>query len=528
MNSFINLTKAFKYFHTVRHLKLVQIRYQLYYLFRTRLGLEPSLNIEEGRYEKSAIQLASSPDALHSYRSKNTFDFLNISHTFLEKIDWNFNENGKLWTYNLNYFEFLNQKDLDPSTGLFLIRNYIQSSGKLKDGLESFPISLRTIFWIKFLIKHQIDDAEINAFLYAQVELLSKKIEYHLLGNHLLENGFAFFYAAFYFSDDNLLKLANKILLPELEEQILSDGAHFELTPMYHKLMLYRVLDCLNLVENNSHIFKGKKMPNFRAKAVKMCAWLNKLTLKNGETPHFNDSTFDIALSSKLLLQYAKNLNVETKEIQLKDSAYRVFKTDNYELVVDVAGVQPSYIPGHAHADSLHFVLHKDGLPLIVDTGISTYEKNELRTKERSTLAHNTVQFSNENQSDVWGGFRVGKRVKSRILSETTKTISASCSSYLRPDVIHKRSFLCEKNTITITDSLSKKQEDAKARFHLHPDVKFTLSNDTLYGKFGAIIFQGASQISLEKYQYAEGYNKRRESTVIVVFFKQELSVNIQ
>ncbi len=521
------MNKIFKYFHTVQHLKFIQIRYQLYYLLRRKLGLEPGLNIRNSKHNELSIQLSPSIPIVHSFYSKNTFRFLNISHTFSEKIDWNFNKYGKLWTYNLNYFEFLNQKDLAPSTGLILIRNYIKSATLLKDGMEPFPISLRTIFWIKFLVKHQIDDPEINAFLYAQVELLSKKIEYHLLGNHLLENGFAFFYAAFYFSDDKLLNQANKILLPQLEEQILNDGAHFEVTPMYHKLMLYRVLDCLNLVDNNPHIFIGKEMPNFREKAVKMCAWLNKMTLKNGEMPHFNDSTFGIAPSSKLLLNYAKSLNVEEKEIELKESAYRIFKTKNYELVVDVGGIQPSYIPGHAHADSLHFILHQGGIPLIVDTGISTYEKNELRNKERSTKAHNNVQFADENQSDVWGGFRVGKRVKSGIISENSQNITAFCSSYNRPDIMHERNFSCEKDTIIITDKLSKKQEDAKARFHLHPSIKVTLSNNILRGKFGRIVFNGMDDIFLEKYEYAEGYNKRRAGTVVVVHFSQELSVKI-
>ena len=521
------MTKIFKYFHTIRYLKFIQIRYQFYYLLRSKLGLEPSLNIRNIKHNKLAIQLSASIPITHSFYSKNTFHFLNISHTFSEKIDWNFNKHGKLWTYNLNYFEFLNQEDLDPSTALILIRDYIKSTTLLKDGMDPFPISLRTIFWIKFLVKHKIEDSEINAFLYAQVELLSKKIEYHLLGNHLLENGFAFFYAAFYFSDDKFLKQANKILLPELEEQILSDGAHFEVTPMYHKLMLYRILDCLNLVDNNPHIFIGKKMPNFQEKAVQMCAWLSKMTLKNGEMPHFNDSTFGIAPNSKLLLNYAKKLNVEEKEIELKASAYRVFKTKDYELVVDVGGIQPSYIPGHAHADSLHFVLHQGGIPLIVDTGISTYEKNELRNKERSTQSHNTVQFANENQSDVWGGFRVGKRVQSGIVSETNHAITAFCSSYARPDIKHERSFSCEKNTIIITDKLSKRQKNAKARFHLHPDVKFTLSKDILRGKFGEIFFSGAKTITLAKYEYAEGYNKRRTSTVIVAHFNQELSVKI-
>ncbi len=54
----------------------------------------------------------------------------------------------------------------------------------------------------------------------------------------------------------------------------------------------------------------------------------------------------------------------------------------------------PSYQPGHAHADTFNFVLNIHNEPLIVDTGISTYEANETRLKERGTAAHNTVTVS--------------------------------------------------------------------------------------------------------------------------------------
>ncbi len=524
------MIKANKYFHTLRHLKFIQIRYQLFYLLRRKVGLEPRLNINAGKEKinNSKVSLSPSPIASTSFYSENTFQFLNLSHTFSENIDWNFAKYGKLWTYNLNYFEFLHQENLDSETGLILIKNYIQSAVQLQDGLEPFPIALRTIFWIKFLVKHQIQDSEIDAFLYAQVKLLSKKIEYHLLGNHLLENGFAFFYAAFYFSDNQFLKISNNILLPQLEEQILNDGAHFEVTPMYHQLMLYRILDCINLVDNNPNIFAGETLPGFRDKASKMCAWLREMTLESGETPRFNDSTSGIAPSPKSLSDYANSLEISKKKIQLSDSNYRVFRKENYELIVDVGGITPSYIPGHAHADALHFVLHKNGLPLIVDTGISTYEKNALRHTERSTAAHNTVQIADDNQSDVWGGFRVGQRAKASIISESLNSITAICTSYTKPKVQHERSFSVEKNTLTIIDKLSSPQEEAKSRFHLHPDIDFTLSENMVHGTFGKIIITGAHNIILEKYSYAEGYNKQREGIAIVAFFKQKLIVKIK
>ena len=87
--------------------------------------------------------------------------------------------------------------------------------------------------------------------------ILLDNLEYHLLGNHLLENGFSLLFGAYYFQDENLYKKAKEILEKELNEQILDDGAHFELSPMYHQLMLFRVLDCINLVKHNQWIVDG-------------------------------------------------------------------------------------------------------------------------------------------------------------------------------------------------------------------------------------------------------------------------------
>ena len=88
-----------------------------------------------------------------TWLGNNTFNFLNQEFKFESEIDWNNSKNGKLWTYNINYFEFLMQDELSEQEGKLLIDNYINSKDKLIDGLESFPTSLRLINWIKFLIK---------------------------------------------------------------------------------------------------------------------------------------------------------------------------------------------------------------------------------------------------------------------------------------------------------------------------------------------------------------------------------------
>ena len=47
----------------------------------------------------------------------------------------------------------------------------------------------------------------------------------------------------------NFYDQASSVLEKELHEQILIDGGHFELSPMYHQHILKRMLDTIRLVE---------------------------------------------------------------------------------------------------------------------------------------------------------------------------------------------------------------------------------------------------------------------------------------
>ncbi|MBD3807929.1 MAG: prenyltransferase, partial [Epsilonproteobacteria bacterium] len=240
MNRFIRL------FNTVKYLKFTQVYFRILYFVRSRFrkisGFRYSFSKES---DSTLLKLINSCECYSSYKDSE-FTMLNLSKKFSDGIEWNYSEYGKLWTYNLTYFEYLKEKE-DVS----LIYNFIENIASVKDGLEPFPVSLRGINWIKFLTKYQIKDKKIDNSLYAQYYILLDNLEYHLLGNHLLENGFSLLFGAYYFRDEKFYRKAREILEAELDEQILSDGAHFELSPMYHQIMLYRVLDCLNLVQSN-------------------------------------------------------------------------------------------------------------------------------------------------------------------------------------------------------------------------------------------------------------------------------------
>ena len=86
----------------------------------------------------------------------------------------------------------------------------------------------------------------------------------------------------------------------------------------------------------------------------------------------------------------------------------------DWHLLADVGAPCPDELPAHAHADTLGCLVHVDGMPLLVDTGTSTYVPGPVRGYERSTAAHNTVEMDGADSTEVWGAFRAARRARFR------------------------------------------------------------------------------------------------------------------
>jgi hypothetical protein len=461
-------------------------------------------------------------------------NFLNQTYLFDRQIDWNFSGFGKLWTYNLTYFDFLNQQDISKEDGLGLINDFIDQLDNIRDGLEPFPISLRGINWIKFLTNYGIVDQKINNSLYAQYFILMDNLEYHILGNHLLENGFSLLFGAYYFQDEKFYIKAKKILINELEEQILEDGAHFELSPMYHQLMLFRVLDCINLVKNNS--WKNYDLLTLlTSKAEAMLRWLNIMTFENGNIPLFNDSANKIAPTTKELNDYAGALEINnyyqqlTAGYQLSDSGYRKIKNEKYEMVIDIGNIGPDYIPGHAHSDTFNFELYIYNKPYIIDTGLSTYETGPRRALERSTFSHNTIEIDGIDQSEVWGGFRVARRAKVIKAKENINYIEAVHNGYKRIGALHTRKFITSEQKIIIEDYIaSPKQHKCMAYLHFAPNIQPRIKGKKIITLKTEIIVHNANNLEIEEYFYAPEFNKLISAYKVKISFSNSLTMEIK
>jgi hypothetical protein len=516
-----------RYFYTLIYLKPRQLWYQFWYRLRNRLcKVEYKPLGIPAKFQR--LKFIPFPDQYTHYHGDGIFEFLNKPHSFDGDIDWNFSGNGKLWTYHLNYFDFLHQAGFDWGKGSYLINDFLDKIESNHDGLEPYPNSLRAINWIKFLAIHDTWPQEMVDSLYAQYNLLLRNLEYHILGNHLLENGFSLLFGAVFFEDSRLENTARSVLGAELEEQFLEDGAHFELSPMYHLIVLQRALDSYNLLVCNQHSLDDIQQL-LASKIQKMVNWLQQMMFSNGDYPMFNDSTPGQALAATTIIDYATSLGFVPTDWKLSDSGYRKFRNGLFETIADVGEIGPHYQPGHANCDMLSFVMYYNSVPIIVDRGISTYEKNVLRQEERGTASHNTVMINDTEQSDVWGGFRVGRRAKPRLIQESPIGLIASHTGYEHIAASHSREWTFNEDGIIIEDKTEGKYDNAKAFFHFHPEVSVLQTSESSYS-LGAlsIRFTGELSVEVHSYNYAAGFNKHKKALKLIVYFSRFLRTAIK
>lgn len=179
---------------------------------------------------------------------------------------------------------------MTAAEGARWIDRFIADMPTNRVGLDPYPIALRAINWVKFFSRFPMEStAERRDSLYSQLRLLERKLEYHLLGNHLLEDAYALYIGSAYLKDSCMHGRASRLLRRQLREQVLSDGAHYEQSPMYHCILLDRLLDCINAGEG------AVVCSVLKPAAVRMLGHLESIVYADGTIPLLNDSAEGIA-----------------------------------------------------------------------------------------------------------------------------------------------------------------------------------------------------------------------------------------
>lgn len=476
-----------RYWHTLRPLKPVQWYGRLWlrlYRPRPQLAAAPALRPLAGHW---VTPIAGAPRLLGPSRLR----LLNAVHDCARPADWNDPARDKLWLYNLHYFDDLNADDSASRTDWqrSLVKRWIAENPPGQgNGWEPYPCSLRIVNWIKWALAGQVLATAWRDSLAVQTRWLRRRLEFHLLGNHLFANAKALLFSGLFFDGeeaDAWQRCALAILQRELAEQVLTDGGHFERSPMYHALMLQDVLDLLNVIRALATPDSPSAMlaPKLEAAVAPMLHWLAAMTHPDATPGLFNDTAVDLAPSLAALQQHAAQLGLalpappQPPLERLDASGYVRAAQGPAVLLIDVAPVGPDYLPGHAHADTLSFELSLGGRRLLVNGGTSCYGSGPRRQHERSTAAHTTVEVAGQNSSQVWSGFRVGRRARpgplqARATAERVEVRSSHDGYRFLPGrPRHERCWTMNAKGLCVTDCVTNPALAAVARFLLAPDL---------------------------------------------------------
>jgi uncharacterized heparinase superfamily protein len=452
----------------VRHLRFSQIAWQLYYRLmpvpvarqvsgavRRELPVSIPAARQVGGTARGELPGAGTlqpfaapvvPDI-----TADQISFLNHTRPLdVAALDWVSAAETKLWRYNLHYFDYLHWPVYPAAMKRQLIDSWIAANpATAGDGWEPYPVSLRVVNWIKAWLGGELPEPPQHWLdsLATQLAWLERRVEYHLLANHLLKNGKALLFGGLFLAGpdaERWRRLGLEILLREADEQILADGGHFERSPMYHCIVLEDLLDVLNVlrvVPGRGQVSAGEPEMVSAAKpemvsaagpglvsaadearltaaATRALGFLAGITAGDGRIPLFNDAAFGIAVEPAALLDYgervvgASAVGAPPTRIFFPDTGYYGYRQGGDSLIVDCGPVGPDYQPGHTHCDTLSYELCVDGQRMVVDTGTHSYGIDGVRHQARRTSSHNTIQLDGLEQSEIWGAFRVGRRAR--------------------------------------------------------------------------------------------------------------------
>ena len=481
------------YFHTVRHLRPIQVLGRAWVrAHRPRPDMSPA----------PPVRRPSGPWRMPARRAPimvgpDTVRLLNVTRTISSRLAWSDVSSPALWLYHLHYFDDLHAHGAALRRawhGPLVSRWIAENPPGQAPGWDPYPLSLRIVSWIKWCLSGAHPPPTLNDSLAAQARSLRGRLEYHLLGNHLLVNAKALLFAGLYFRGPEADAWAAKgagVLTAQLREQILADGGHFERSPMYHALVLEDGLDVLNLLRRYDC---GGALVELRANLMErlpaMRRWLEVMCHPDGEIALFNDAAAGIAPTRHELDLYAQRLGLGTAPTvgpgleHLPDTGYVRLQQGDAVVWMDVGEVGPDYIPGHAHADTLSIEMSVAGARIVVNGGTSRYGTGPWRLAERSTAAHSTVEVDGQSSSEVWSGFRVARRARPMGLQvrEGPSGLHVECAhdGYRRLPgrVTHHRAISLTPERLDIRDRLEGRPSRATARFHLHPEARVSLSEE--------------------------------------------------
>jgi hypothetical protein len=355
---------------------------------------------------------------------------------------------------------------------------------------------------------------------------------YEVTSNHFLSNvvGLWFLAALFDTLDEGRAwsEFARAALEAEIDVQVLPDGADFESSVPYHRLVAELFLGSARLAEH-----RGQPLSrHYRERVGDMVDYLATVTRPDGLMPQSGDADDGrlhvcggVSITSpqdgRHLLGPAAVMFARGEWLQLggdaaaweaawwglpaaavpaeppppvarlfPDAGHAVVRDGGLYLLITNSIVGTKGFGNHKHNDQLGFEYHVAGTPIVVDPGSYVYTSDPAaRNRFRSTAYHNTLMIDGVEQNEVnpeWL-FRMFEKAQAEHLQFTADAqvhYRGRHTGYSRlpSPVTHERSFALDRATgrLEITDHLSGRARHRLAwHFHFAPGVTATLEGGT-------------------------------------------------
>jgi uncharacterized heparinase superfamily protein len=427
--------------------------------------------------------------------------------------DWRQADAPQLWRFHLHYWDWAwglaAEPDRAAARDMFaLLWRSWQASCTFGSGDAwlPYPAALRAWSWCgiyRDLVAGSDLEAEFRRGVAAHAGFLRRHLESDVGGNHLIKDLKALAGLGVFLGDDAMLRRALRLLTSQLAVQVLADGGHYERAPAYHCQVLGDLIDIADLLNASGRA----PAPALTLAIARMRRWLGAILAPDGGVPLLNDGyPVPGALVAALRPRPAPDFPL----LVLPDTGLIRAAVGEWQLLADVGAPCPDELPAHAHADTLSCLVHVGGVPLLVDTGTSTYAAGPVRSYERSTAAHNTLEIDGADSTEVWGAFRAGRRARvynpvARLISHGASDHGASSGRmiarashdgyrHLRGRPWHRRRWLLTSGGLQVDDEVTGDgRHEVIVRWHLVPGSVVRLQQDhasvtTTAGKFEAAV----------------------------------------
>jgi hypothetical protein len=528
---------------SIFHYKPIQLLTRLKLIFFGRRSIdfksEVDFNkVQTKKFLATALHSKKKDSALNTIKAleENTIIYLNQFHASSDNFFENkvFSKNDSLKKYELSYLNCFSDLIFCENTEFF--KSQIIKINRIYS--DSQKIKFKHPFWYPYAVSSRLinisilvshfkssnlvskESLKICNNLFYDYSYLKKNIEFDSDGNHLLKNYVALCIASIFFEECET-SYFYKMLIKNLNVQILESGFHYEKSFDYHNSLLYD-LSLLNaLLEENK--FNNKELTQLLEKMISFSIKLNR---KNKIL--FNDSFKNYHFNFNAMIDY---LSLKYKEFDSSSLyPFKSFGIDNFELLAYLSDISPSHCPAHLHDSIGTYELWFNNEKFITDSGNYDYNDSQTRLYFRSTKAHNLSTASENGQSIIYKPFRFGRKVK---LNNITNFDNGLKLSYSEVNGIFSqnqlsRTFEIIDEYIQIHDITSK--DNSYSFIHINPNInidrvsnsKYILSKDDNF-----IIIQIDSSSLLDSYisktPFSDEFYCLKEKNTINIKFNNQL-----